>query len=178
MTTNNWAYASSLPSLLGSGGKTSIGKNMFDPTTLALGGISSLANLFGGIGQAQTSANIAQAQLAAQNAAIMEGREQAKGALGAAMFGPLFAAGAGGDIEFGRQKAAKMFESGPLAERFAAQEFDIARGKLGLEGSAQARELRQQANRDALKQALAEKEATMAGMFGRIAPRDVSTFFV
>lgn len=150
----------------------------FDPTMLALGGVSSLASLFGGIGQAETSASIAQAQFAAQNQAILEGRQQAYGGLGAAMFGPLFSAGAGGDIEFNRQKAAKMFEAGPLAERFGAQEFDIARGKLGLQGSAEARELSQRANRENLKQSLAEREAAMAGMFGRIAPRDVGTFFV
>jgi len=157
---------------------TSKSMAVFDPTMLALGGVSSLASLFGGIGQRQTSANIAQAQLAAQNAALMEGRQQAYGSLGASMFGPLFSAGAGGDIEFNRQKAAKMFEAGPLAERFGAQEFDVARGKLGLEGSAEAKELTQRANRAQLKQSLAEKEAAMAGMFGRIAPRDVSTFFV
>ena len=151
---------------------------MFDPTILGLGAINAGVNFFGGLNQAQTSANIYQAQLAAQNAAIQEGREQAKGALAASMFGPLFAAGAGGDIAFGREKEAAMFKTGPLAERTRAQEIDFRRALTGLEGSAEARELKQRENRETLKRSLAEKEATMAGMFGRIAPREVGTYFV
>jgi len=174
---NTWAYERSLPSFFGASEKAA-GKSMFDPTLLGLGAISAGVNLFGGLNQAATSANIAQAQMAAQNAAIMEGREQAKGALASSMFGPLFAAGAGGDIAFGREKEAAMFKTGPLSERTRAQEIDFRRALTGLEGSAEARELRQRENREALKRSLAEKEATMAGMFGRIAPREVGTYFV
>jgi len=174
---NSWAYESSLPSFFGASGKIA-GKSMFDPTLLGLGAISAGVNLFGGLNQAQTSASIAQSQLAAQNAAMLEGREQAKGALASSMFGPLFAAGAGGDIAFGREKEAAMFKTGPLAERTRAQEMEFRRALTGLEGSAEARELRQRENREALKRALAEREAGMAGMFGRIAPREVGTYFV
>jgi len=148
------------------------------PALLGLGALSAGASLFGGLNQAATSANIAQAQFAAQNAALLEGREQAKGNLAAAKFQTLFGAGAGGDIAFNREKAAKMFDTGQRAERTRAQEMDFRRALTGLEGSAEARALRQAENREALKRSLAEKEATMAGMFGRIAPRDVGTFFV
>lgn len=168
------AFTGGYGNLLGGAKK----KMPLDPTLLGLGAVSAGINLFGGLNQAQTSASIAQAQLAAQNAAIMEGREQAKGALASSMFGPIFAAGAGGDIAFGREKEAAMFETGPLAERKRAQEIDFRRALTGLEGSAEARELRQRENREALKRALAEREAGMAGMFGRIAPREVGTYFV
>jgi hypothetical protein len=88
-----------------------------DPLSLGLGlGGSLIGGLFG-MGQAQTSASIAQAQLAAQNQAILEGREQTKAALGSSMWGPLFAAGTGGDIAFGREQEAKKWMQGPFAER-------------------------------------------------------------
>jgi hypothetical protein len=84
---------------------------------LALGlGSSVISGLFG-MGQAKTSASIAQAQLAAQNAAMLEGREQNKGQLAGALFNKLFDVGSGGDISFQREKDAKMFEVGPYAER-------------------------------------------------------------
>jgi hypothetical protein len=82
-----------------SGNKAS---SMFDPVTLGLGlGSSVISGLFGR-GQAKTSASIAQAQLAAQNAAMLEGREQNKGQLAGALFNKLFDVGSGGDISFQR----------------------------------------------------------------------------
>jgi len=158
--------------------KSSSAKSMFDPLSLGLGAVSAGFNFLSGQNQAATSANIAQAQLAAQNAAILEGREQAKGALGSAMFGPLFAAGAGGDVAFGREKAASMFKTGPLAERERAQELDFRRGLGGLEGSVASVEQQQRENKEALKRSLVEREAAMAGMLGKIAPREVGTYFV
>lgn len=149
-----------------------------DPLTLGLGAVSSGFNFLSGMNQAATSANIAQAQLAAQNAAIVEGRSQAKGALGSSIWNKVFDATTGEDLAFGRGLREAMFKTGPLAERQRSQEMEGRRGLVGLEGSAAAQELRQKANRDALKQSLAERQAGMAGMFGPIAARDVGTFFV
>lgn len=149
-----------------------------DPLTLGLGALSSGFNFLSGQNQAATSANIAQAQLQAQNAAILEGREQAKGALGSSIFNKVFDVTTGADLDFGRGLREATFKTGPLAERFRAQEMEGRRSLLGLEGSAASQEARQKANRDALKQSLAERQAGMAGMFGPIAARDVGTFFV
>lgn len=157
------------------GGKKGMG---LDPLTLGLGAVSSGFNFLSGMNQAATSANIAQAQLAAQNAAIQEGRSQAKGALGSSIWNKVFDATTGEDLAFGRGMREALFEAGPLAEKKRAQGMEERRGLIGLEGSAAAQELRQRANRDALKQSLAEKQAQMAGMFGPIAARDVGTFFV
>jgi len=150
----------------------------FDPLTLGLGAVSSGFNFLSGMNQAATSANGAQAQLAAQNAAIEEGRAQTKAALGSTIFQKAFDATTGEDLAFGRGLREAMFKTGPLAERQRAQEMEGRRGLVGLEGSAASQEARQKANREALKQSLAERQAGMAGMFGPIAARDVGTFFV
>jgi hypothetical protein len=73
--------------------------------------------LISGIGQQRTAASIAQAQLAAQNAAFLEGRERDKGALAGSLFNQIFGTGTGADISFGREKAAKEFLVGPYAEQ-------------------------------------------------------------
>lgn len=88
-----------------------------DPLSLGLGlGSSVISGLFG-MGQAKTSANIAKAQLAAQNAAMLEGREQNKGALAGSMFNQIFGTGTGADLSYGREKAAKQFELNELAPK-------------------------------------------------------------
>jgi hypothetical protein len=106
------SFNTKLPSSLNT--PTGGGGNML-PLALGLGS-SVISGLFG-MGQAKTSASIAQAQLAAQNAAMLEGREQNKGQLAGALFNKLFDVGSGGDISFQREKDAKMFEVGPYAER-------------------------------------------------------------
>lgn len=138
-----------------------------DPLTLGLGlGGSLISGLFG-MGQVQTSASIAQANLAAQNQAILEGREQTKAALGSNRWAPLFAAGTGGDIAFGREKEAKKWMQGPFAER-----------QLGLGSEASLRErlalitpesetFRQKENKRLIERSLAEKRALTDAMFGR-----------
>jgi hypothetical protein len=83
----------------------------------ALGLASAGIGLISGIGQQRTSASIAQAQLAAQNAAFLEGRERDKGALAGSLFNQIFGTGTGADLSFNREKAAKQFEVGPYAER-------------------------------------------------------------
>ena len=97
-----------------SGNKAS---GMFDPVTLGLGlGSSVISGLFG-MGQAKTSASIAQGQLDAHKYGLKAAADANKGQLAGALFNKLFDVGSGGDISFQREKDAKMFEVGPYAER-------------------------------------------------------------
>jgi hypothetical protein len=151
---------------LSSGSSTGGG---MDPLSLGLGLGSSLIGGLFGIGQAQTSASIAQAQLAAQNQAILEGREQTKAALGNAMWGPLFQAGTGGDIAFGREKAAKSWMQGPFAERQLGLGSEASKRERLARISPESKEAAQFENRLAIERSLAEKRALTDAMFGRIA---------
>jgi len=158
------------------------GKMFIDPATAIFGGANALASLFGANSAAKTQANIANAQMAAAADQLkwqtMLGREQAYGQAGQEIAGRTAQGTWMPDLELGRQMFAKKFERGPLAEMESATLTDSARRGVALGSSFEAREQSQRANRDALKASLAEREAAMAGMFGRIAPRDVGTMFV
>jgi len=141
---------------------------MFDPTSLAIGlGSSVIGGLFG-MGQQKTSARIAQAQLDAQNAAILEGREQNKGALAGSMFNQIFGTGTGADLAFGREKEAEKYKRQFLAP------FDLA---LGSEASKRERlaaispESKERArfeNRLAIERETAARLAQTNAMFGPV----------
>lgn len=122
-----------------------------------------------------------EAQLRAQNAALetnaMLGREGMYGQLGESLGARVFGQTAA-DLDFGRQFRAKNWELGPGAEKQLAIDAERYRRPFDINASAAAREQSQRENREALKRSLAEKEGVMAGMFGRIAPRDVGTMFV
>ena len=125
-----------------------------------------------------TSRAIAQGQFAAHNAGLLEAREAEKSRLGYGIWDKVFSAGTGADLDFERQQKASLFQRNVLDRLSAANERDDIRARMGIEGSSAARELRQEANREALKRTLAEKQGQMMGMFGRIAPVDTSTLFV
>ena len=134
----------------------------------ALGLASAGIGLISGIGQQRTAASIAQAQLAAQNAAFLEGREQNKGALAGSLFNQIFGTGTGADISFGREKEAEKYKRQFLAP------FDLA---LGSEASKRERlaaispESKERArfeNRLAIERATAEKRAMTDAMFGPV----------
>jgi hypothetical protein len=152
-----------------SGNLLKSGSNGMDPLSLGLGFGSSLIGGLFGMGQAQTSASIAQANLAAQNQAILEGREQTKAALGSSMWGPLFQAGTGGDIAFGREKAAKSWLQGPFAERQLGLGSEASKRERLARISPESKEAAQFENRLAIERSLAEKRALTDAMFGRIA---------
>ena len=82
------------------------------------------------------------------------------------------------DLDFERQKAGELFTENILKPKAFANQRDDLRARIGIEGSSAARELRQEANREALKRSIAEKQGAMRGMFGPIAPIDVSTIAV
>jgi hypothetical protein len=139
-----------------------------DPLSLGLGlGSSVIGGLFG-MGQAKTSASIAQAQLAAQNAAMLEGREQNKGALAGALFNKLFDAGSGGDIAFGREKAGKEFLVGPYANRLIGLNSEEAKRARLAAISPESKELAQFNNRLAIDREIAARRAQTDAMFGPI----------
>jgi hypothetical protein len=144
------------------------GGGMFDPLSLGLGlGSSVISGLFG-MGQAKTSASIAQAQLAAQNAAMLEGREQNKGQLAGALFNKLFDVGSGGDISFQREKDAKMFEVGPYAERLMGLNSESAKRERLAAISPESKERAQFENRLAIDREIAARRAQTDAMFGPI----------
>ena len=153
-----------------------------DPLTAGLGLASAGIGALAGMGAQRTQASIAQAQMAAaadqMKWNVLHGRDIAKFGEG----GNIGARVAQGtwmpDIEFGRQREASLFDTGPLAERRLALATEGQRRGFGLANSAEAREVSQRENREALKRSLAEKQGQMMGTFGRIAPVDVSTLFV
>ena len=149
-----------------SGNLLKSGSSGMDPWSLGLGlGGSLISGLFG-LGQARTSASIAQAQLAAQNQAILEGREQTKAALGSSMWSPIFQTGAGGDIAFGREKEAKKWMQGPFAERQLALGSEAKERERRARISPESKEAARFENRLAIERSLAEKRAVTDAMFG------------
>lgn len=143
------------------------------------------SSIFGAIGArnaANTQANIANAQMKAaadqlKNQVLLS-RDMAKFQMGGEI-GSRVAQGTWmPDIDFGRQMAAKRFEAGPLGEQQLALGMQEARQRLGLEGSAEAKEASQRENRQRLKEALAQREGALSGMFGRIVRRNVDELFV
>lgn len=152
-----------------------------DPLTLGLGVAGIGASLFGGSQAAQAQRDAADAQLQGSiysaNLARQAASDTAKANLAEGMAARTFQTWAP-ELFQDQQKRAAMFMAGPLAERKRAAEMGFGRAKLGLEGSQEAKKLRQEQNKRRLKETFAERQAQMAGMFGRIAPQDVSTYFV
>lgn len=139
-----------------------------DPLSLGLGlGSSVIGGLFG-MGQQKTAASIAQAQLDAQKAAILEGRELNKGQLASSMFSKLFDVGSGGDIAFGREKAGKEFLTGPYAERLMGLGSEESARQRRAAISPEAKELARFENRLAIERETASRRAQTDAMFGPI----------
>jgi len=174
---SSWSF-SGAPETGTSGG----GMVPFDPVTLGLGVANIGAGLFTAGRTNQTRASIANAQMAAAADQLkwqtMLARESAKAGMASDIGNRVFGSTVAPDLEFGRQREAAMFAAGPLGERQLALDVERGRREVGLKGSAEAKKLRQEERRAQMKQALAERQGQMAGMFGRIAPVDVSTLFV
>ena len=165
----------------GSSGASSAGGLGMEPLTFGLGLAGIGASLFGGNQAAQAQRDAADAQLQGSiysaNQARQAASDTAKANLAEGMAARTFQTWAP-EIFQRQQREAAMFKAGPLAERMRAAEMGFARSKLGLEGSQESKKLRQEENKRRLKETFAEKQAQMAGMFGRIAPQDISTYFV
>ena len=139
-----------------------------DPLSAGLGLASAGLGFISGMGQQKTAANIAAAQLKAQNAAFLEGRELNKGQLAGSLFNKLFDVGSGGDIAFGREKAGKEFLTGPYAERMLGLGSEEAKRARLAAISPESKERAQFENRLAIQRSLAEKRAQTDAMFGPI----------
>lgn len=140
-----------------------------DPLSAGLGLASAGVGLISGIGQQKTAANIAAAQLKAQNAAFLEGRELNKGQFASSLFNKLFDAGVGGDIAFEREKAGKQFLVGPYAERLMALDSEASKRERLAAISPESKELAQFNNRLAIERETAARRAQTDAMFGPIA---------
>jgi hypothetical protein len=139
-----------------------------DPLSAGLGFASAGIGLISGIGQQKTAANIARAQLAAQNAAMLEGREQNKGALAGSLFNQIFGTGTGADISFGREKAAKEFLVGPYAERLMGLGSEESKRERLAAISPESKERARFENRLAIERETASRLAQTNAMFGPI----------
>ena len=152
-----------------------------DPLTLGLGVAGIGASLFGANRAAQAQDEMTQAQLATaasqQAFAARTASDAAKAKLGDSLAARTFQTWAP-ELDLDRQRRAAMFKAGPLAERTDASQMRFERAKLGLMGSQEAKKLKQEENRRELAKEFTKRQAQMAGMFGRIAPQDVSTYFV
>ena len=160
------SFDTKLPSSLNTGTQAGGGfGSMLGP---ALGLASAGIGLISGFGQQRTAASIAQAQLAAQNAAFLEGRERDKGALAGSLFNQIFGTGTGADISFGREKEAEKYKRQFLAP------FDLALGSEASKRerlaaiSPESKERAQFENRLAIQRSLADKRAQTDAMFGPI----------
>lgn len=127
--------------------------------------------LFGMIGanrQAETMANIANAQMAAQADAIVNAREMQKGNLGMGMFNTIFGATTAPDLEFGRQLAAKRKEFDEFLPKQAGLERENLRWQTAFGTSPEARALSRQERMGRLQETIAGYMAQPTGMFGPI----------
>jgi hypothetical protein len=132
----------------------------------ALGFASAGIGLLSGIGQQRTAASIANAQLKAQNAAFLEGRERDKGALAGSLFNQIFGTGTGADISFGREKEAQRYMLGPLAELGRAGASDQSKRERLARISPESKEAASFENLLNMKRTGFQDAARMEGMFG------------
>lgn len=152
-----------------------------DPFTAALGLGSMATSLFGGQSAARaqqeaTAASIAN-QVAASNFAAQQqvnaqALQAAQGLLGM-QFGELVAK----PLEFERQKEAQRFQFGDISALKRAGESEDWRRAMDRATSGPAKEAARFANRQQLKQTLAQQMAAGRAMFGPIAPIDVEAMF-
>jgi len=150
-----------LPSSLTNSAKSGSG---MDPVSIALAAGSGLASIFTGIGQQRTPW---QAQLDAQNAAMLEGREQTKGQLAGSLFNQIFGTGTGADISFSREKEAEKFKRRLADVDLANLSKASARERLAAI-SPEAKERARFENRLAIERETAARLAQTNAMFGPV----------
>ena len=164
-------------------GKSNLGGGGFgmEPLTFGLGLANIGASIFGGINSANAQRRAAEQQAAAAkyaaDAQAQAGRDVAKANMFQTMFGANFGSREK-DLDIGRQFEVAMLQAGPLGDAFRESKRRDMQAEFGFKTSAPFKEAQQQANREALKQSLAQRQGQMMGMFGRIAPQNVGTLFV
>ena len=157
---------------------------MFGWDDLAVAGVGAVGGLISGFGQQRTSANIANAQMAAQADALKQGilfqRDSAKANIGLGMFGQIWGSTTGADLDFGRQVLAKrrefaefMPKESGLAREGARWDLDFRSGPAFKNYTRQENLLNLQAN-----PTLIADRAAKTGMFGRIAQAPIESLMV
>jgi hypothetical protein len=185
---NGFSDSSSFKDAISLGGSAGFGKSNLggggfgmDPLTLGLGVAGIGTSLFGGLSASNEQRRTADKQLAlakyAADAQAQAGRDVAKANLGQTMWSGLFGSREK-DLDIGRQFEVAMLQAGPLGDAFREKKRRDMEMEFGFRTSAPFREAEQRANREALKQSLAQRQGQMMGMFGRIAPQNVGTLFV
>ena len=153
-----------------------------DPLTAGLGFANLSASIFGGFGARATQANIANAQMAAAadqlKNQIQMTRDMTKFQEASNIANRVFGATTGADLQMERQRQGALFKEGPLRELKLAGDMAERKAVLGLAGSEEAKAISRRQNKEQLKRTLAEKQGSMMGMFGRIAPVQVDSLFV
>lgn len=175
------AFSGTAKNLSGIGalGKAAKGGGMFIDPFSAIMGVAGIGTSLFGASQAQQAQQdalaqqVAGANFAAQQQTNARALQTAQGLLGM-QFGELIAA----PRELERQKEAQLFQYGPLAGIRRAGESEDWRRAMDRATSGPSKEAARFANRQALKQSLAQAQGAMRGMFGPIAPIDVESMFV
>ena len=128
-------------------------------------------SILGAIGQQsanQLSANVHNAQMAAQADAIVNSREMQKGNLGIGMFNQLYGSGTGSDLEFGRQLAAKRKQYSEFLPKQMGLNREETRWNTAFQTSPEAIEASRRERMGNLQEKIAGYAANQTGMFGPI----------
>jgi hypothetical protein len=128
-------------------------------------------SILGAIGQQsanQLSANVHNAQMAAQADAIVNSREMQKGNLGIGMFNQLYGRGTGSDLEFGRQLAAKRKQYSEFLPKQMGLNREETRWNTAFQTSPEAIEASRRERMGNLQEKIAGYAANQTGMFGPI----------
>lgn len=151
-----------------SGNLLKSGSSGMDPLSLGLGLGSSLIGGIFGMGQANTAASIAQAQMAMANQGIIEGRNTRDFQEAAQRRGALLGATTLGDISFEREKEAIGERLGRFAERQLGLGSEASKRERLARISPEAKEAARFENRLGIQRALAERRAVTDAMFGPV----------
>ena len=112
------------------------------------------------------------------NAEVMMNRDMAKFNMAGRIGDRNAAYGYGADLDFGRQERAKRQDLGEFADMRFANSMRGMRGERDFELSGLTRNMRDQASRRRMKESLASQLAAGRGMFGPIAPVNVSDMVI
>ena len=112
------------------------------------------------------------------NAEVMMNRDMAKFNMAGKIGDRVAAYGYGADLDYGRQERAKRQDLGEFADMRYANTMRNMRGERDFELSGLTRNMRDNASRRRMKESLASSLAAGRGMFGPIAPVNVSDMVI
>lgn len=148
-----------------------------EPFTAILGAANIGASLLGGSQAASAQNSATRAQTSAAKFAAKKQLEAANTGVAGNLTGMQFNEAVVAPNELARQKSALAFEYGPMAALQRAGRSEDFRRAMEQQTSGPYKEAMQFANREQMKNALAERMGQMQGMFGPIAPISVDRMF-